>query len=434
MTLSLITFALSLLSKESGAMVPLVIGSYLFWVDERKVARKFLWVIPHFLVLAAYLGLRKYFGFTGTFHASTLDVYSLGFISFLKGLLVYLRLLVFPNDLYFDRSIAHFLSFKDPQVMAVIGFYGVSFLALWQKRKRIPKEVIFFVSWFLIELLPVSQLVTSIGVRAGYISLAEHFLYVACIGILTLGVVWAQQIFTWVQERKVISFAVVQIIVAVIYFHFLLTTIELNFYSRDENLMFERSLKFASYNTRIRNSLALTKAKENRFKEAQMDFQKVLDVDPLDVPARIGLGKTLIDQGKFWEGILEYEKVQNPGNFQELLANNLKAAYQLITMQYQKRIASEPNNAQLYYSLGVVYSKTKRIAESAESYKKSVELDPNNQNALYNLASTLNALGRPEEALGFIEKLITILHEKDALYPQAQELLGNIRARLVSAK
>jgi tetratricopeptide (TPR) repeat protein len=56
--------------------------------------------------------------------------------------------------------------------------------------------------------------------------------------------------------------------------------------------------------------------------------------------------------------------------------NNLKLA-----------IEKEPNNKQLYFSLGVVYDNLGNGEEAVKSYKKAIELDPNYFDANYNLGA-----------------------------------------------
>lgn len=48
-------------------------------------------------------------------------------------------------------------------------------------------------------------------------------------------------------------------------------------------------------------------------------------------------------------------------------------------------IANDPNNAQLYYVLGIVYDTQEKMDDARENYRKAVELDPENSQALFQL-------------------------------------------------
>ena len=50
-------------------------------------------------------------------------------------------------------------------------------------------------------------------------------------------------------------------------------------------------------------------------------------------------------------------------------------------------IALEPNNARLYYNMGIAYEKLKDAPNAETAYKKAVELDPKNPDAQYSLGA-----------------------------------------------
>jgi len=77
-----------------------------------------------------------------------------------------------------------FSSFGDPQLWATLMIYLVLAYVFVSSKKRLSNINVFFVAWFCIELFPVSQIITTIGVQPGVMSAAEHFLYMPVIGIL----------------------------------------------------------------------------------------------------------------------------------------------------------------------------------------------------------------------------------------------------------
>lgn len=416
--LSLVAFALALLCKESAGVLPLVFFSY--WVfmrrdESRSILKLFTNFFPYAIVVAVYLWIRWTLGITKTFPWRSMQEMALGFFSFLNSVIVDLRLLVYPVDLYFDRSQPIFTSFFDPKLVATALFFCFLSAILWINRKKISAVHAFCVSWFFIELLPVSQLVTTVGVQPGYISTAEHFLYLPSIAIFVLVVFLFDDFQKRNNSRKNISSFMLRFGVVGFLLFLILLTIQYNIYSSNEIAMFERALKINPSNTRIRNSLALSYAKRNRFDLAEENFRKVLEVEPLNNRARIGLGKSLCDQGKFWEGLREYEAVKNPENLQDLLDGNVKSTLLFLISHYERLSRNHPDNPRIYHSLGVVYSKLDNPQEAVKYYEKAVALDGNFKESLFNLASTYQMLGQRDKAIGLFERVLSLKSGPDEL-------------------
>ena len=180
--------------------------------------------------------------------------------------------------------------------------------------------------------------------------------------------------------------------------------------------MFQQTLRFDPNNSRIGNALALAYAKDKLFKESEDEFRKVLDYDPLNTRARIGLGKALCDQGKFLDGIAEYDKVEGAaGKLKELLSNNQKLTYKILVDKYLKMLSLNPEDPQTLYSLGVIYSKMQQHTLAIEQYKKAVSLRPDFTNALFNLASSLEARGEMDSSRGYYQQFLSLPGEKEPL-------------------
>lgn len=116
-------------------------------------------------------------------------------------------------------------------------------------------------------------------------------------------------------------------------------------------------------------------------------------------------------------------------------------------------IAADPNNADLYFSLGVLKEETADIEGALEAYKKALEVDPDHFNANFNLSvytfNKANDLMKERNALSYKEerkindltkKIDVILNEAlpmwEKLYtlkssdPQVVETLGYIYTNL----
>lgn len=415
---SLAAFALALLCKESAGVLPLVLFSYAYFVKRKQgltFPRLITTFVPYAVVAAIYLWVRHILGITKTFPWHSLSDTVLGFLSFLRSVMIDFRLLLFPVDLYFDRSQPIFTSFFHPALISTVLFFIFLASVLWIKRKKISGLQAFCVSWFFIELLPVSQIITTVGVQPGYISTAEHFLYLPSIPFFILAVLALDHYVQISLERKSVSPVIVRFGMIGLALFFILMTVQYNIYSRNETSMFERTLKINPSNTRIRNSLALSYAKRKRFDLAERNFRKVLEVEPLNNRARIGLGKSLCDQGKFWEGLREYEKIREPGNLQTLLDGNIKSTLLFLISHYERLVRLHPENARAFHSLGVLYSKMSNPQKAVGYYEKAIALDGSLKESIFNLASTYQMLGEREQAIALYQRVLSLKSGPDEL-------------------
>jgi len=88
-------------------------------------------------------------------------------------------------------------------------------------------------------------------------------------------------------------------------------------------------------------------------------------------------------------------------------------------------IAEDPGISDAHFALGNIYFKTRRYAEALEAFRKSLDLKPDDSFAVINIANSLHALGRAEEAERFVLDHI----EQGFDDPQLYFLLGNSRVR-----
>jgi len=335
-----------------------------------------------------------------------------------------------PTDLQFDRSVALYESFLEPGLICTVLFFALFAAFVYKLRKQISPIILFFLSWIFIELIPVCQILFSIGVQPGRISTAEHFIYLSCVGIFFLVVCLFDQLHRCNKRKKIVSNKIFNILVALLLAFYFLMTVGQNIYSSNEIAMLERSLDHSPTNVRVRNSLAFVYARLNKFKEAEKHFRKTLSVLPEDGWALIGLGKSLCDQGKFWEGIRVYERIKDAGGLSHVHKDNLKATYALLKNKYEAMLKEGRRDYKLHYSLGVVYSKTGEIEQSIEQYKLSIKQNPRFKNSLFNLGSLLEATGDLKEAAKVFEDMVALGSPKDDMDENVYIRLSRIYAAL----
>lgn len=398
--LSLVSFALALLSKESSSVLPLIIFSYVFiFLREKRdrVPQATRLSLPFFIVFFVYLGVRLALEISRVSFVAGAKDYFCGILTFIRSLGTYARLLVFPADLYFDRIRPVIYNLLSPEALMTMGLAISGIILLIKFARRLKPEILFLIVFALIRFLPLSQILP-IRSQAGYICIPDHFLYVPSVGLLALIVLFFSISEKILVEKKQAMKFFTGILAGGWIIFLSLATIEQNIYATNEIAMCQRTLSFVPNHVRTNTVLGLRYAADKDFKNAEKYFQKALDYEPMNTRARLGLGTALIDQGRYWEGLAEYEKISDTGTFKDMLEENKDLAYRKLITQYEAMFKKDPRNTQIYYSFGVVYAKKGDFEKAISYFKDALKFDPQHENARANLCNSYKALGREAQA------------------------------------
>jgi len=429
--ISLILYCLSLLSKESAVMMPLCVIAY-FWIVLPKGQRTQCqqqnagFFSNSFLIITiAYFLCREYLGISGGFKWISIEQTALSVITFLKALVIYLRLVMIPAGLYYDRSLDIFSSFWEVQVASTIVFWLIALYFILKKWPSFTSTTKFLFAWTAINFAVVSQV---IPVKVSYfsISTAEHFLYMPSVAILAITIVFVMNIAKALIEHKQAKKSIIILGAAGLYLFYIIVTINQVIISSNQMTMFKQSFDKNPRNIRVITPLALSYAYAGMYEEAEKYYKESLKVEPGNVRGLIGAGRALFDQGKYWHGLAYYNKVVNAGQFESMLNENKRAAYQEIEKRYEEglknlkgRIINEAQKydlAKLHYSLGVVYHMTDRTDKAILEYKRAITVRPNYQESYMNLAAAYETTGQKEKAIETYNYILSsIVLDKDRL-------------------
>jgi len=126
------------------------------------------------------------------------------------------------------------------------------------------------------------------------------------------------------------------------------------------------------------------------FDEALQLNQRALEIDPESVFAKDNLASILV--GKLSNGLstsVEQDETQAEQLFREVLEH-------------------DPHDARAHIGIGILRRVQKRLAESKVELEAGVRLDRNNHMGYRNLGITLMQMGKPAEAIPYIEKSIRV--------------------------
>ena len=383
LVLVLITFFLGLLSKESTVIFPLVLIVFLS-IDETFSWKERLKIVsPLVIVILGYLIVRKVVGVTDASQIHESREILLSFITFLRSVITDLRLFIFPYDLHYDRCLPLLKSLSQPQAIMTCLFWITIFVFLILIHRKLNSFILFLISWFCIELIPVSQLGAGILVGAGHISTAEHFLYLASVPMF-VGIVMALRWgFESSQKSRLMNPFFLKLLAGGFFVFLLLMAIEQSISASNEFNMITRSLFYEPQNPRLQANLGLLYVFKNDTINAEKHFRLAVKIEPLNPTYHIKLGTALCQEGRWIEGLAQLV-VFDPGQELEIVRRQEKLAMDKIQVQLTQ---GKNFDARGWLTIGIYEAQTQVFKPAIEAFLKSVTLNPGQTDAWFNLGS-----------------------------------------------
>lgn len=151
-------------------------------------------------------------------------------------------------------------------------------------------------------------------------------------------------------------------------------------------------------------------AMQDRFEEAEKDFQLSADLAPESDTGYIGLGVTYLETGKAAQAIpvLRKRVSEHPddANLNYLLAEALvrsgaqngDPAYAEAESRLERSTKLAPKMVEPHVSLGTIYLRQNKVAEAVEQLEMAHAIDPKSKSACAHLAVAYRRLGDSEKA------------------------------------
>jgi tetratricopeptide (TPR) repeat protein len=388
--ISLLSFFLALLTKETAIVLVLLIPAYELSNHGRALFKRWRAYLPYLVTAAVYMVIRTSV-MGGGLHNKffNLSIWE-SLINIFPLIAKYLGKLLFPWGLSAIYPIPPAHSIMEPMVIIGIITALLYLCVLFAFRKN--SFVFFGLLWVFIPLLPVMY-VPAIPVS----SMADRYLYLPTIGFAMLAAYLARFLFLRTAPAGYARSAVV-LVTAIILVGYSASTIT-------------RSLVW-------KNSLTLWTDAAEKFPESPQ--------------AHLRLAVNLQKTAQVDSAIIHYKEAiryREDFNFDQ---NKDKADYNLAVIYQERgelasaithykeviRLRTRQNTAAAHYNLAILYHKKEEHAVAIDNYKQAIRLGTDEEAAAahYNLATLYQDRGEDESAIYHLREVVKMDPQSLAAY------------------
>jgi tetratricopeptide (TPR) repeat protein len=385
---SLFAFSLSLFSKEMAVTLPLLLiaydahfGSGGSFREALRDKRSFGRYAPYFLLALVFIFTRsavlQRVSQCGWWGGSPYHT----FLTMVQVLVDYIKVMLWPVNLCAFYVTNVNTSVGDIKVLSSIAVLAALF-ALMPVTFRRYRGVSFAIWWFLITLLPVSNIVP---LRA---LMAERFLYLPSIGFCMLAAILIERVglIGFKKKSKAARSAAIAIAAALVVSYSIRTMMR-NEDWKDSVSITRSILKVTPLNPWAFTSLGAAYSGQERHEEAIKPLMKAIVLSNSYFAPRNILGFSYLELGRYDEAI-------------QVLAGALKLM---------------PDNLEALNSLGVAYASVKKYDDAIKQFERSIKVDPTFANAYINLGTTYDRMGLFDKALEAYGRIESITRSRQDL-------------------
>ncbi|HVM59794.1 MAG TPA: tetratricopeptide repeat protein [Verrucomicrobiae bacterium] len=427
--LALTCGAAAMLSKPSTVVLPLVLLLCAWWEHGAWRRRDLLRSVPFFL-LACGTSLLAIAEQHGQVVRAGTDEWKLGMAERLivaaKAIWFYAGKTLWPVDLIFvyPRWNVRAGSIVEWMPLAAAVVMG---MALWKLRgKPSGRGALFGFAFFVVALLPVLGFFSVFYFRYSYV--ADHFQYLASIGLITLAVAVAGAVVRQPAARCAAGAIAVAAFGALSWRHAEVF--------HDEETLWRDVIARNPGCLMAHNNYATVLIGQGRWEEALQQCQQALQIKPDDPVAHDNWGSVLLKTGKPREAVEQYARaVDLKPDSAEAQYNYGNALFQVGRVEeaighYEMAARINPNLRGLQYNLGNALLHAGRAEEAIAHYERAVLDAPDNAEARNRLATALALVGRVQEAISNYERALELRPENAEAANNLAWLLATVPAAL----
>ncbi|HUJ10335.1 MAG TPA: tetratricopeptide repeat protein [Verrucomicrobiae bacterium] len=264
-------------------------------------------------------------------------------------------------------------------------------VTLWLLRSRIGKGPLVAVLCFAGTLTPALGFFDVYPFRYSFV--ADHFQYLACIGLIVLAVSAGATILERAGQttRRVGMLAAAAIVLLLA-----ASTWGRAEVYRDSETLWQDTLRKNPDCWMAHNNLGVVLARQGKMKEAMGHWVEASRLKPdfAEVPYNVGVA---LEQAGRWQEAIGY---------------------------YEQALRIDPGYAKAHNNLGAVLMRRGAIQEAMQQWKQALEINPDFAEAHYNLGIALEKEGKVQEAIGEYKEAVRLNPD----YTEAQNGLARLRA------
>jgi len=310
-----------------------------------------------------------------------------------KTLLIYCRILVFPYDLHYMRS----LDVLRPSIGSWFGcFLGV--VLIWQLIKRMPpyQATVAMVgwAWFLITLAPVLNVIPLIH-EYSWIAIFEHFVYLPSVGFFLFVFITGE--FYWRRFFKIHSRRLGLVSTALVVIVLGGWTIRQNTFWRNEIVLFERAVRYEPDLGRLR--LLLGKAYYFAGKNTKASRQ---------LSTALTIMQDYFTKTRFNKARSFYEYFLKEIYFVLGHVRERQGDYRDALEMYRRALIYGLRDTRLHNNIGVNLIRLNEYERAMVHFRAAIQLNPLDIAAINNLAICLIETGQRDEARRLLEQAVRL--------------------------
>ena len=143
---------------------------------------------------------------------------------------------------------------------------------------------------------------------------------------------------------------------------------------------------------------------------ARSDYNKVLELDNTSRDALLGRAAIHIQDNEYQQAINKYQQILVINPKDSMAMTSLIAVANINPQageaQLKNLIYEQPDSAYLHFALGNLYGSQNRWAEAQKSYFDALQFNQEEPNYAYNLAVSLEHIGKPAVAINYYQKAL----------------------------
>jgi len=388
--LSIMSSVIAMKTKENTFTIPFTVMLYEMLFFSGHLKSRLLRLVPFMLTLfiipLTFISINKPLDeIIESLGPATVDVKGVSrwdyFLTQLRVILTYIRLLFFPINQNMDYDYPLFTSFFNLQVISgflcILFFIGFAFYLMYRSRTATPdlRIIAFGIFWFFITISVESSLIPL------YTIINEYRLYLPSVGFFVAIVTGAFLLLRKIKNKKHSNLIVIGFIIIIAILSY--ATYKRNSLWNSRISLWEDVVSKSPSNVPAHNNLGGAYVTEGFIDKAIEQYNISLKLRPDNAATENHLGYAYLMQGmtdKAIEHLIASLRLNpNDARAHRNIANAymMKHLYKNGIEHFITAIRLDPKNAKLHLLLGLAYLKNDDKIRALKELEIALELDPN---------------------------------------------------------